>query len=401
MAIIPRFSLSTTRRLAAGLTGYCVFLNLYAPQAILPLLSNEFGAGPADIAHIMTASTVAVALTAPFTGTIADVLGRKRVIVAAMLGIGLPTLMSALAPTLEVLMAWRFVQGLLLPPVFAVMIAYISEEMPPDEAASTTGVFISGSSLGGFTGRFLTGILADVWGWRPAFVVLTCMSFLAAIIVMLKLPRERQFVRSSGFLEAGRQMVRHLANPQLLATFAVGFGVLFNFMATFTYVSFHLAAAPFLLSASALGAIFATFLTGSIVTPWVGRGIEQFGRKNLVLGVIVIWCGGIALTLVPSLLAVIVGLAVAAGCGMLCQATSTGYVALTAQFGRSSAVGLYVTSFYVGGSFGAALGGVAWTLGRWPACAMMMMAMLAIMLATVAIGWSSSAPQTPRPVERD
>ena len=71
-------------RLAAGIAGYCAFINLYSPQSILPLLSQEFGASAAEISTIITVSTLAVALTAPFTGAVADVLGRKRVIVAAM-----------------------------------------------------------------------------------------------------------------------------------------------------------------------------------------------------------------------------------------------------------------------------------------------------------------------------
>src|SRR5512141_1572526 len=127
-AIGRKFS---TRQLAVGLIGYCCFINLYSPQAILPLLSTEFGAGAAEIANIMTASTLAVALTAPFTGTVADVLGRKRVIVTAMFALAVPCVMVALAPTLPALIGWRFIQGLVMPPIFAVVIAYIGEEWPP------------------------------------------------------------------------------------------------------------------------------------------------------------------------------------------------------------------------------------------------------------------------------
>ena len=58
-------------------------------------------------------------------------------------------------------------------------------------------------------------------------------------------------------------MLRHFRNPQLLATYAVGFGVLFNFIATFTYISFRLAAPPYNFSPTALGAIFVVYLVGS------------------------------------------------------------------------------------------------------------------------------------------
>src|SRR5471030_2724247 len=100
----------STRQFAVFLTGFCCFINLYAPQAILPLLSAEFGASAAEVSTIITVSTLAVALTAPFTGTVADVLGRKRVIVAAMFALVVPTLMAGLAGSLSELIFWHVVQ---------------------------------------------------------------------------------------------------------------------------------------------------------------------------------------------------------------------------------------------------------------------------------------------------
>ena len=172
-------------------------------------------------------------------------------------------------------------------------------------------------------------------------------------------------------------MLAHFRNGQLLATYAVGFGVLFNFICTFTFVSFHLAAPPYNLSATWLGAIFAVYLVGSVLSPLVGWAVTRFGRRRFTVRVLALWIAGIALTLAPSLPLIILGLAISAGCGLICQAISTGYVTITAKAGRSSAVGLYVTSFYVGGSFGAALGGLAWTIAGWPACVALVVAMLA------------------------
>ena len=74
------------------------------------------------------------------------------------------------------------------------------------------------------------------------------MTVVGAVVVAVLLPRERKFVRSEGLLASARQMLRHFRNPQLLATYAVGFGVLFNFICTFTYISFRLAAPPYNLS---------------------------------------------------------------------------------------------------------------------------------------------------------
>ena len=237
-------------------------------------------------------------------------------------------------------------QGLVLPPIFAVMVAYIGDEWPPHEATTVAGIYSSGSSLGGFSGRLVTGLLADLISWRAGFMALAAIAFAGAIAVAFLLPHERKFVRSEGLLASGKQMLAHLRNRQLLATYAVGFGVLFNFIATFTYVSFYLAAPPYNLSASWLGAIFVVYLTGSVLTPWTGWAVGRFGRRRFMVRVIAV-CGhrGIALTLVSSLPLIIAGLALSAGCGLICQAISTGYVTITAKAGRSSAVGLYVTCF--------------------------------------------------------
>jgi predicted MFS family arabinose efflux permease len=385
----------STRHLAVGLAGYCTFINLYSPQAILPMLSGEFGAGPAEISAIITASTLAVALTAPFTGAVADVLGRKRVIVTAMLVLVVPTAMAALAATLPSLIAWRFVQGLVMPPVFAVTIAYIGDEWPAHEAATAAGVYTSGASLGGFSGRFVAGIVADLAGWRAAFLVLAAMTLVGAVVVSVLLPREKKFVRSEGLIESGRQMLRHFRNSQLVATYAVGFGVLFNFIVTFTYLSFRLAAKPYELSATWLGVIFVVYLVGSATTPLTGWALRRYGRRRFTVRVIALWLLGAALTLAAPLPVIILGLVLCAGCGLMCQSISTGYVTITAKAGRSSAVGLYVTSFYLGGSVGAALGGVAWTLGGWPACFATVAAMLSVMAAIAIFAWTPRMPVTP------
>ena len=271
--------------------GSSAFLNLYAPQAVLPLLAQEFGAGPAQVSLTITASTLAVALTAPFTGAIADVVGRKRVITFAMLALIVPTAMVAFADSLQAMIFCRFAQGLMMPPIFAVIVAYIGEEWSAAEATGVTGIYTSAASFGGFLGRFLTGILADSIGWRGAFLADAALTLLCAAMVIVLLPREQLIRAATSLTASGRQMLRHLQNPRLLATFAIGFGVLFCFIVTFTYVSFHLAAPPFGLSAALLGSIFVVYLVGTVTTPLTGRLVARFGRRTVVIVSILAWIG--------------------------------------------------------------------------------------------------------------
>jgi len=375
------------RGLAVATAGFGTFINLYSPQALLPELAAEFHVGPSAISALMTASTAAIALTAPFSGALADVVGRKRLITAAMFATVAPTIIMTLVASVPELTFWRFVQGLLLPPIFTVTVAYIGDEWPAADIPRVAGLYVSGSSIGGFSGRFIPGVFADLIGWRLAFVVVALVSIVAATIVALTLSRERRFVASGGLTASVRHMLRHLRDPRLLATFAIGFGVLFNFIATFTYVSFHLAAPPYLFPPTLLGALFFTYLVSAPIVPWAGRAIALCGRRRFMLGTIALWIVGALLLLAPPVTVIITGLTLCAVCGMVCQTVSTGYVTMTAKQGRSSAIGLYASIFYIGGSAGAFLTGLAWIMAGWDGCVATIVAMLAIMAAIVAIAW--------------
>ena len=246
---------------------------------------------------------------------------------------------------------------------------------------------MAATSVGGFCGRLFSGLLADTVGWRTGFVVTAALTLACGIAVAAILPRERNFTRSEGLAASAAQMVRHLRNPKLLATYAIGFGILFNFIALFTYVNFVLAAPPFNLSATFLGAIFVTYLAGSVAVLGLGRAVARFGRRSLVVGAIVAWGCGALLTLAPSLPVIVLGLAIAAGSGFIVQATATAYVALTAESGRTSAIGLYATTYYAGGSIGAVLPGLTWSAGGWPACIAMVVAMLVLMTVMILLSW--------------
>ena len=127
----------------------------------------------------------------------------------------------AFAWTVPRLVVLRFVQGLLLPPIFTVAVAYVGDEWPPADIARITGLFVSGSSVGGFCGRFApAGAVADLLGWRVSFAAVALLALAGAIIVTIALPRERRF-GSRAACELAKQMIAHLRNPRLLAIYAV------------------------------------------------------------------------------------------------------------------------------------------------------------------------------------
>jgi MFS transporter, YNFM family, putative membrane transport protein len=367
------------------------FVQLWAIQALLPTLAGYFHASEAQASLTVSATTLAVTLIAPFIGVVADVLGRRRIIVVALFLLVVPTALIGMAQSLDQIVALRFIQGLLLPPVFAVAVAYIGDEFPREQIAAVTAIYTSGSVLGGFLGRFLAGWIGDYGGWRLAFFVLAAISLACAAVVPWIFPREQRFVRAEGMLHSLSMMARHFRDPRLVATFAVGFGGLFCFVTLFTYINFYLAAPPFGLSAGWLGSLFVSYAFGIFTTPLAGPLVARLGRRSVVLCVLSTWAAGLLLTLIPQIVPIFIGLVVAACSGFISQAVSTGYVAFTATQARSSAVGLYVTAYYLGGTAGAVIGGLAWRGGGWLGCVLLAWAMMAAMATLVLRFWREPA----------
>jgi predicted MFS family arabinose efflux permease len=222
--------------------------------------------------------------------------------------------------------------------------------------------------FGGFTGRFITGLVATHGGWRLAFVVLGLLNLLGALAVRQWLPLAVKFVPAKHVFKSFADTWGHLRNPRLLSVCGMGFTVLFSLVGAFTYVSFYLARPPFNLSSAALGSVFFVYLLGCVVTPLAGRFLDRHGFRRTVLLSVAMSITGLLLTLLPQLPLVIIGLAVFSSGIFISQSAATVLTGRVAKRARSAAAGLYVTFYYVGGSLGTLVTSWFWVKGGWPAC---------------------------------
>jgi predicted MFS family arabinose efflux permease len=254
-----------------------------------------------------------------------------------------------------------------MPGIFATTLAYIAEEFPPEVGGRAVGAYIGGNVLGGFLGRYLSALIAEHFHWQSAFVVLGCLNFAGALLVWTALPRARHFTRSASLSAALGAVGRFVRDPVLIAIFIVGGSVLFTLVAAFTFATFYLAGPPFDLSTFALGNVFAVYLLGVVATPLSGALIDRLGHRNTLLIALAASVAGMLLALVPSVPAVVAGLALMSS-GVFCaQAASQGFIGVYVGGARSTAASLYLTVYYIGGALGAVVPAFAWTHGGWPA----------------------------------
>jgi MFS transporter, YNFM family, putative membrane transport protein len=372
-------------RTAFFLCGCAAFLNLYATQGILRELAASFGVSAEHAGQGVSATTLAVAIIAPFVGALAAPFARRTVIVFAAMGSALPALWVAHAGSFAAFLAARFAVGLLMPFVFAISVAFIGERFAREETAEVSALFVAGTTLGGFAGRFVTNACADAIGWRHALDVVALLTLLVGLAIHACLPgatdereraapRARRDKRSNpargsdapGAATPSRLVL--LAQRPLLAAFAFGACVLASQVATFTFVGLRLAQPPYGFGTAQIGSIYAVFLLAVVVTPLAGRFARHRSPRDLAVCAALLALAGAFLTLAHGLLPILCGLALGSTAVFVEQAAANAFISQTAGAARPTAIGLYLSFYYLGGSLGSVLPVPAWRLWGWTGC---------------------------------
>jgi len=352
--------------IAFFLSAFAVFASLYSVQPLLPIFATEFGldAGASSLALSATTATLAVALL--LASWVSDRIGRKTLMVWAVLLTAVLGLLLPWAPDWGWLIAIRTAMGLTLSGLPAVAMVYLAEEIEPEALGFSMGLYIGGTAIGGMAGRLVSGVLADWLGWRPALAVLGVAVALAALVVVWLLPPPRHSSRSP--LRVG-ELVRRLrlqfTDPGLPWLFASAFLLMGSFVTLYNYAGFRLALPPFALSHAAISAIFIVYLLGSLSSAFAGGLAQRLGRRKVYWATVVIMALGVALTAVPSTPVIILGLAIATIGYFAAHGIASAWVARRAVIGRAQATAIYLFAYYLGSSVLGTIGGYAWTAWGW------------------------------------
>lgn len=350
-------------RLAVFLVGLFAFLQVYSVQAILPVLVKEFGVAESVVGLSVGITVLAISAVSPFIGVLSDQLGRKVMIVPAIVGLAIPTFLLSVVPNIELLNAARFFQGLFVPAMTVVLLAYIAEEFPK-KVANLTATYVMGTVLGGFLGRFVLGHLTELIGWRSAFLAMGAMTLMGAIIVGLCLPKSTTFTKSANN-SFSKNIAEHLQNPALLTLCFLGGCVLFSLVGAFTFINLHLAKPPYLLPTSQLANLFSIYLIGMLITPVSAWLIGKFGTRTTLFLAVGLSILGVLLTLGSPLWLIVLGLTALSTGVFITQTATISQLSKTVSHNRSLANGLYYSGYYLGGVVGSWLCGLVFAQYQW------------------------------------
>ncbi|MFD9971020.1 MFS transporter [Streptomyces sp. NPDC059011] len=368
----------TSSRLAPGVPGYrrmsfalfsagvATFALLYSTQALLPALSGDFGVTASAASWTVSAATGALALCVLPLSALSERFGRVRLmtlslVVATALGLLVP-----FAPGPEWLVALRAVQGAALAGIPASAMAYLAEEVRPKALVAAIGLFVAGNSIGGMSGRIVTGWVSQAWGWRAALAAVGLMAVICTVAFRLLLPKARNFTPGPLNPSALARTVRgHLSDPLLMRLYGIGALFMTVFGAVYTVIGYRLVDAPFGLPQGVVGSVFLVYLVGTVSSAAAGRLVGRLGRRGALYLAVGTTAAGLLLSLADSLTAVLLGLVLITAGFFAGHAVASSSVSRTATTGRAQASALYQSAYYLGSSVGGTLGAVAFHSGGW------------------------------------
>ncbi len=372
----PQFMRVTLALFSAGLATFAL---LYCVQPILPVLSHEFGVSPASSSISLSISTAMLAIGLLFTGPLSDAIGRKKVMVTALLLASCCTLLSTMMTSWHGILVMRALVGLSLSGVAAVGMTYLSEEIHPSFVAFSMGLYISGNSIGGMSGRLISGVFTDLFNWRIAVAVIGCFALASALMFWRILPESRHFRPTS--LRPKTLLINfhlHWRDKGLPLLFLEGFLLMGSFVTLFNYIGYRLMQSPWTLSQTVVGLLSVAYLTGTWSSPRAGAMTSKYGRGPVMIGSATIMLIGLLLTLFSSLWLIFPGMLLFTAGFFAAHSVASSWIGPRARRAKGQASSLYLFSYYLGSSIAGTLGGVFWHSYGWNGVGGFIAAMLVI-----------------------
>ncbi|MFF2810567.1 MFS transporter [Streptomyces sp. NPDC058000] len=356
------------RRMSFALfaAGVATFALLYSTQALLPAISADLDVAPDQASWTVSAATFGLALGVIPLSALSERFGRRTMMTASLTVAAMIALLVPFAPSLGTLIALRAVQGIALAGLPASAMAFLAEEVRAKALVAAIGLFVAGNSIGGMSGRIVTGWVAQAWGWRAALGAVGVLAVVCAVAFRLLVPRARHFVaRSVGPRALARTLGGHLADPLLRRLYAIGALFMTVFGAVYTVIGYRLVAEPFNLPQGIVGSIFVVYLVGTVSSAAAGKLVGRVGRRGALYLAVGTTAVGLLFTLASSVGAVLAGLILITAGFFAGHAVASSSVSRTAKTARAQASALYQCAYYIGSSLGGALGAAAFHSAGW------------------------------------
>jgi predicted MFS family arabinose efflux permease len=353
--------------------------NVYFPQALSPLLASAFSTTRPAAAVVSTLAQLGYATGLFLLVPLGDRIARRYLVMMMFGVVAVGLLLAALSPSLLALYCFSAVVGLatVVPQILIPLAADLSAPALSVRSVSTVQ---AGVLAGILLARAFGGILGQAFGWRSPYEIAGVLAIMLGTVLFFALPPTppREHPTYGALLMSSVRLFRSLPDLRRSSLYqALLFG---SFSAVWTSVALLLASPAFGFKAGAIG-IFALVGAASIIAvPFASRMVASRGADflslismvSVAISAPVLAVGGMGG--LPGLWALIVGLIIL-DLGVQCsQVANQSRIFVLADGARSRLNSVYMTSAFLGGAIGSAIGAYAFGAFGWPAVCVVVLA---------------------------
>ncbi|MGC0794824.1 MFS transporter [Pantoea agglomerans pv. betae] len=198
-----------------SLTSALAVANVYSAQPLLESIAASLQVSTGTIGTVVTATQSGYALGLIFLVPLGDCVNRKKLVITQLMFSVLALITAAVAPDLMTLLCAMLLVGLMAV-VTQLMVAWAAMLASPEQRGQVVGSVTSGIVIGILLARFVSGMIADLAGWRAVYLTAACLLLLISLILAKVLPATAGQTRRTSYPHLLLSVFRlFLTEPQL------------------------------------------------------------------------------------------------------------------------------------------------------------------------------------------
>ncbi len=335
---------------------------LYAAQPIQPLFESEFALSRFQAAIFTTAIMLPLGIAPIFYGFLLETISAKVMLRRAVLTLGILEIVFSLSNHYMVLINLRAIQGFLIPAILTSLMSYIAHVASKDRVQQAISTYIGITIVGGFAGRFFSGLLSQYYGWRPFFMFLgICLVIIFFLLDYLPKDLKPNYIKPKL-----SQIIHVLKKPYNLYSYLAMFAVFFAFQGLLNFLPFQLQNIQHGFNGGKIGLVYAGYAIGFFVALNAMGIIKVLGGevKAMIVGCL-IYLLSLQLFHFKDYSVMFFDMFLFCLGMFIVHSVATGFVNKMADSSKGIANGLYISFYYTGGTLGTFVPGVIYEYFGW------------------------------------
>jgi len=325
------------------------------------MFMTEFGVSQGASAMLTTVTMIPLAVAPILYGYILESVTAKKLLRISLLVLGVLQLVIAAADSFALILGARVVVGIVLPAIFTSLMTYISKVSSAGEVQRVMAFYISSTIVGGFLGRFISGMVASMFSWRLSFLSLG-IAILVCLFLLNKLADEKLNIEKFNFMAVGQV----LKNRVFLIVYILVFSMFFLFAALLNFLPYRINELQGSSGVFMIGIMYTGYIMGLTTSLNTLRFIKWIGgEKRTILISLTLYTLSLSVFVSEKIPFLFVGMFLYCGCMFLAHATASGYLNKLAENRKGITNGLYVAFYYTGGALGSVTPGFFYAGHSW------------------------------------